>query len=112
MGEKDAQSLRTLPDDEAFWLCNNQTVHSLHELAEMLPELDDTTFRYHIQRDRNDFEDWIKNVIGDRELAREIARVKTKQTLAKKITARVRSIEQRNARNTGARKKITRIIRR
>jgi hypothetical protein len=94
---KSIMLLRRVDEDEAFWLCSNVTVQSLEELAFHLMRVDDAVFRYHIQRSRNDFEDWIRECIGDRELAREIARVKTKDTLAKKIEARIEELKKQNS---------------
>lgn len=86
--------LRQVPDEESLWLCNNATVQSLFDLADMLDEIDDATFRYHVQRSQNDFAEWIRHTLGDRDLAREIARVKTKETLSRKVTSRVRMLRR------------------
>ncbi|MFT4308589.1 MAG: DUF5752 family protein [Candidatus Woesearchaeota archaeon] len=86
--------LRQVPDDQALWLCNNATVQSMIELAETLECLDDATFRYHVQRSQNDFAQWIRHTVGDRDLAREISRVKTKETLARKIDKRLRALRR------------------
>ena len=91
---KNSTLLRTVDEDEAFWLCSNVTIQSLEELAYELMRVEDSVFRYHIQRSRNDFEDWIRECIGDRELAREIARVKTRETLAKKIEVRIEELKK------------------
>ena len=88
--------LRRVEEDEAFWLCSNVTVQSLEEMAYELMRVEETVFRYHIQRNRNDFEEWIRDCIGDRELARDIARVKTRETLAKKIEIRVEELKSRH----------------
>jgi len=94
---KKSTLLRIVDEDEAFWLCSNVTVQSLEELAYELMRVEDSVFRYHIQRSRNDFEDWIRECIGDRELAREIARVKTRETLAKKVEARIEELKKGSA---------------
>ena len=94
--EKNIDVLRRVDEDEAFWLCSNVIVHSLEELAFELSRVEDNVFRYHIHRNRNDFEEWIRDCIGDKELARDIARVKTRDTLAKKIEARLDVLKSRN----------------
>lgn len=77
------------PDQVSFWLCTNQKLYSLKELADILYNVNDEVFRYHVNKDKNDFENWIRDIIQDRELAREISRIKTKETLTKKISDRV-----------------------
>lgn len=82
---------KTSPTD-GFWLCTNENLRSLNELSEALEKADNDVFRYHVTRDRNDFEAWIREIVKDKELAREIARVKTKETLIRKIEERVEEL--------------------
>jgi hypothetical protein len=49
--------LRIVDEDEAFWLCSNVIVQSLEDLAYELMKVEESVFRYHIHRNRNDFED-------------------------------------------------------
>ncbi len=76
----------------SFWLCTNQNLRSLAEISTALQKVDDDVFRYHVTRDKNDFEVWIRDTLKDKELAREIARVKTKETLVRKINERVNAL--------------------
>lgn len=82
---------KTSPTD-GFWLCTNENLRSLNELSESLEKADNDVFRYHVTRDRNDFEVWIREILKDKELAREIARVKTKETLIRKILERIEEL--------------------
>lgn len=77
-----------------FWLCTNENLRNLPELAASLERVDDDVFRYHVNRDKNDFEVWIRDVIKDKELAREISRVKTRETLVRKINERVEGLRK------------------
>lgn len=81
--------LDNVPLSSAFWLCTNDNLRSLDKIAETLKNVDDDVFRYHVTRDKNDFEVWIRDILLDKELARDIARVKTRETLIRKITERV-----------------------
>ncbi len=78
---------------DGFWLCTNENLRSLYALSEALEKADNEVFRYHVTRDRNDFEAWIRETVKDKELAREIARVKTKETLIRKITERTEELK-------------------
>jgi|SRR3989344_383250 len=86
--------LGKVPEQVSFWLCTNQKLFSLRELSAILMDVGDEVFRYHVNRDKNDFENWIRDVIQDRELAREIARIKTKETLNRKISDRVEQLSK------------------
>lgn len=90
--EEAKRILGRVPEGVSFWLCTNKKLFSLRELSSELDEISDETFRYHVNRDKNDFENWIRDIIQDRELAREISRIKTKETLTRKIQERVEEL--------------------
>jgi hypothetical protein len=105
--------LLNVPVPVSFWLCTNQNLRSLTVLASALDKVDDDIFRYHVNRDRNDFEAWIRDIVKDKDLAREIARVKTKETLIRKILERVAALQKivalskpRKPKSRAARKKV------
>jgi len=101
--------LRKVPTGISFWLCTNEQLRSLNELWKALEGTEDDVFRYHVNRDKNDFEAWIREVIKDKELAREIARIKTKATLIRKINERVEDLKKIAKRQkTGKKPKIKR----
>lgn len=81
--------LKRVPKEDCFWFCNNAEKRSLVDIAEELNRVDDTVFRYHVNRGKNDFESWVREKLNDKELAREISRIKTKDTLFRKIQERV-----------------------
>ncbi|MBI3050899.1 hypothetical protein HYY74_00395 [Candidatus Woesearchaeota archaeon] len=86
--------LARVPLNVSFWLCTNEQLKSLDELSRALGRVTDEVFRYHVNRDKNDFENWIREIINDRELAREISRIKTRDTLVRKITERVEELRK------------------
>ena len=88
------RALSRVPEGVSFWLCTNQKLSSLKELAVALRGINDDVFRYHVNRDKNDFENWIRDIIQDKELAREISRIKTKETLNRKILERVEMLSK------------------
>ena len=53
----------------------------------------DEQFKYHVNKEKNDFWNWVRNIIEDKKLARDIEKVKTKKTMIKKIKSRIDRIE-------------------
>lgn len=84
--------LSRVPFQVSFWLCTNENLRGLADVYEALQKATDDVFRYHVNRDKNDFEVWIRDVVKDKDLAREIARVKTRATLIRKIAERVEEL--------------------
>ncbi len=81
--------LKRVQPQVGFWLCTNEQLRNLEELSVALKRASDDVFRYHVNRDKNDFEAWIRETIRDKELAREISRIKTRSTLIRKLDERV-----------------------
>ncbi len=84
--------LARVPETTSFWLCTNEYLRNLDDLGKSLQNANDEVFRYHVNKDKNDFERWIREVVNDKELAREISRIKTKETLVRKIAERVNEL--------------------
>ena len=79
-GEKkiSATFRRFVPPDKAFHFhigryYINLSAHSLDELAEVVKKAPESSLRYHVVL--NDFESWIGETIGDKELAGQIAKL-------------------------------------
>jgi hypothetical protein len=77
--------LRVVPATRSFWLCTNEYLRSLNTLSNSLESSTDDVFRYHVDKYKNDFSTWVKDVVDDKDLAREISRIKTRSTLVRKI---------------------------
>ena len=69
------------PEPHYFILCNGRPVRNVKELADIMEELEDHVFNYHIRPDGNDFAKWVKDIFKDIELAEKIAGVKDKKHL-------------------------------
>ena len=77
--------LRVVPLSKSFWLCTNEYLRSLNTLADALERVSDDVFRYHVDKYKNDFATWVKDAVDDKDMAREISRIKTRYTLVRKI---------------------------
>lgn len=64
-----------------FHLKNGGKLKDLFDLAKSLEEMPEEVFNHHVNEHRNDFYNWIRDVIGDQELALKIKRSKTKKEM-------------------------------
>jgi hypothetical protein len=67
------------PENSCFMLCNGKPVKNIKELADVLEELEDQVFNYHVTPEKNDFATWVKDIFKDVELAEKLAGVKDKK---------------------------------
>jgi len=82
--------LRNVSPENSLWIINGDIIKSLRELLKELKIMNDEAFRFHINKERNDFSKWIREVIGDRKLAVEFKKVKTRDKAIKAINNRIK----------------------
>lgn len=82
--EKEANKSKPLliPKNQ-FYLQNGKTLNSLKELKISLSTMDENTFSHHVNSEKNDFSNWIRNSLENPKLADEINSVKNKNEAIK-----------------------------
>lgn len=81
--------LGDVSQDRVFWCQDGRALKNLDELAAALREMAEETFRYHAAGDKNDFSNWVRDVIGDATLAKELQKAITRSTAAQKVVTRL-----------------------
>ena len=81
--------------EQCFWVNSGPIIKNLDELASVLPELNDEIFNHHMNNEKNDFSNWIKDVIGDQALANDLLSSKNKNSALKKIRNRLNSLKKK-----------------
>jgi hypothetical protein len=69
--------------DNSLKLSNGKTVHDLEQLPMVIKYSDDEVFYSHVTNEKNDFANWIRDVIGDGELADRLLSIRTKEDFLK-----------------------------
>ena len=78
-----------------FWVCDGRILKNSNELADALETMNDDTYRYHANNEKNDFYNWIKDVIKDRKLALMLKKSRNRESAAKKTRARVKELNKK-----------------
>jgi len=87
--KKKTKVLFNAKEEKRFWLCDGQVLKNLKDLAGALEKMDDKVFKYHVNKKKNDFASWIKDVIKEPKLAKELKGAKTAETTANKIKSSI-----------------------
>jgi hypothetical protein len=74
--------------NERFFVKDGRTINNLSELIVFLRDIEHSHFSEHVSEEKNDFSNWIKDCIGDNELANEIKDSKNKYSMVLKIAKR------------------------
>jgi len=87
--------LADAPQDKLFWCQDGRAMKNLGELATALREMSEETYSYHAKEDKNDFSNWVRDVIGDVTLARQLQKAATQATAARKVETRLGQLRAR-----------------
>ena len=81
--------LGDVSQEQQFWCKDGRVLTSLPELAVALQQIDEVTFHYHSSESRNDFSNWVRDVIGDEKLSRDLLKCTNQAQAAKSVADRV-----------------------
>lgn len=80
--------LADVPDQYVFWCHDGRMIKSIRELKEALELMSDKTYSYHANNEKNDFSNWVKDIIGDDKLARDLSKSSDKRQAFEYVKAR------------------------
>jgi hypothetical protein len=81
--------------DMVFWFHDGRMVKNLDELATTLREMTEETFYYYVTGGKNDFGNWVRDVIGDLILTRQWKKATTQATAACRVETRLNWLRAR-----------------
>jgi len=90
--------LDDVPGDKVFWCHDGRAINNMEELAAALKDMSDDTFHYHVKKENNDFSNWLKDVVGDVTLAKDLRKTAVKTTASRKVETRLQSIQTKSQR--------------
>ena len=76
-----------------FNLHMGTSIKNLQELAETLEIMDDATFKHHVTKDGNDFSNWVKDVICDVDLSKNLLKAKTRKKAFDVVSHRIEQLK-------------------
>ena len=51
--------------EQCFWVNNGPIVRNLNEMANALVDMKDEIFRHHVNEEKNDFGNWVRDALKD-----------------------------------------------
>ncbi len=88
------QLLTDVQPDKCFWVSNGWIIRSLKELPLALRKMNNDTFVYHVNKGKNDFANWVADVVGDKKLAASIRTTYNKADMIAEIEKRIAQIKK------------------
>ena len=78
-----------------FWVSDGSILKNINDLLFALKKMKKNVFQAHVNKEKNDFANWINDIIKDEKLAKEISKIKEKKKLLKKITQRIQWLKRK-----------------
>ncbi len=91
---KPKKILYDVAPDKCFWVHNGPIIKNLRELPDALKNMSDEIFKHHVNKQKNDFSTWIRDVVGDRELAASLKRIRSRTGVIKKVKERLKQVKK------------------
>ena len=81
---------------EKYFFCQDgQVFKNLRELAAALKDMSAGTYQQHVNESKNDFSNWVNQVIGDDKLSRDLLKSMGPIQAGKSVAARIVWLENR-----------------
>lgn len=81
--------LANVPEEYVFRCCDGRTFRNMKELGQAFNNMGDEGFTYHANTEKNDFSNWVKDIIKDEKLARDLAKSSNQSEAAKAVVSRI-----------------------
>ncbi len=81
--------LGDVPEEKRFWCCDGRYLKNLEELEAALGQMADDIFRYHVNEAKTDFSNWVRDVIGDDKLSRDLLKSTSQAQAARSVAERI-----------------------
>lgn len=78
-----------VPQEYVFWCCDGQILKNLKELRDAFAVMSEDTFAYHVNAVKNDFHNWVKDIIKDEVLASDLLKAANTRTAVRIVTERI-----------------------
>lgn len=87
--------LENVPQDKGFYCHDGRVAKNLEELAAALRQMGEETFRYHANESKNDFSNWVRDVIADATLAKQLKQASSREAAARAVETKLNWLKAR-----------------
>jgi len=84
-----------VPVEFVFYCNNGNVLRNMNELASELKSMSDETYSYHANMEKNDFMNWVRDIIKDETLAINLQKARSRSQAARAVTDRVNALMRR-----------------
>lgn len=86
--------LEKVHPDKTFKTRTGAEIWGLQDLLDFLEIMDEETFKHHVTSHRNDFAQWIEDVLGDTGLSKQLRKTRDSMKTQELLAHRIQELEQ------------------
>lgn len=87
--------LANVPEEYVFWCCDGRLYRNMQELGDAFNTMTDETFAFHTNTEKSDFSNWVRDIIKDDKLARDLQKSVSRLQVAERVAERVTFLSSR-----------------
>ncbi len=92
--EQSTAVLSNVNPENAFWCVDGRIFSNLEDLGRGMEKMLLKTYKYHVNLEKNDFANWVEEIIGDKTLSSGLKKAKDKKSAVTLIKKRVKSLSK------------------
>ena len=81
--------LGNVPDEYVFRCCDGRILTNMLELGDALGSMSDEIFAFHVNQGKNDFTNWVRDIIRDDGLAGDLLKATSRKQAANRVAERL-----------------------
>ena len=89
MGHGIKEILADVPGEYVFYLNDGRILRNMEDLRNALNNMTEELYSYHVNSEKNDFSNWVRNVFRDEKLASDLAIATSKVQAAGYVATRL-----------------------
>jgi hypothetical protein len=87
--------LANVPEENVFRCGNGHILRNMKELAEELKTMSEESYTFHANKQKNDFANWVRDIIKDERLAADLQKTPKQSQAAKLVASRISILSKR-----------------
>ncbi len=89
MKQEAAKLLANVPEEYVFRCNDGRVFRNMQDLEQALLTMTDDTYAYHANKEKNDFANWVRDIVKDDKLAKDLVKMTARSQAAKTVTRRL-----------------------
>ena len=86
--------LADVPEEYVFRCQDSCVFKNMRELRDGLVSMSDDIYTYHANTEKNDFSNWVKDIIKDEILAADLRNAKSKAEAGRRVVSRIATLSR------------------